>query len=305
MASRLRVTVVINPVSGVRATLERARRRAELAMDLLVAEQVEPEVLITERGGHALELARGAVERGAHIVVAWGGDGTVNEVASALAGTSAALAVIPAGSGNGLARMVGMPIDPERALHRVVHGATRTIDAGEIDGRLFVNVAGVGFDAHIAAEFAAIGRARRGFLRYGAIVLRELRRYESSSYRVEFEPAADGPRDDGPAHRAFLLSFANGRQWGNGAIIAPEAQLDDGQLDAVLVEDRGRGRVLCAIPSLFRGTIAQVEGVAIRRVQGARVTGPAGMRYHADGEVFVGGPVLVVRVRPGAIRLRS
>ena len=269
-------------------------------MDTLTDEHVEPDILITERRGHAHELARGAMERGARIVVAWGGDGTVNEVAAALVGTAASLAVVPAGSGNGLARMLAMPSDGVRALTRIVHGADRRIDVGQIEDALFVNVAGVGFDAAIAAAFAAMGRARRGFLKYAAIVGRELRRYESGTYDIVLEPTAPPSR-----HRAFLLSFANGRQWGNGAVIAPEAQLDDGMLDAVVVEDRGRLAVLAAIPRLFTGGIAGTPGVLIRRVTSARVTGTAPLVFHADGEPYVAGSTVRIRICPSALRLRE
>ncbi len=239
---------------------------------------------------------------GARVVVAWGGDGTVNEVATALVGTSAALAVIPAGSGNGLARMLGMPSNAVRAIGRILNGTDRAIDVGDIDGHPFVNVAGVGFDAHIAAAFAAIGRARRGFLRYGAIVLRQLRSYESRTYTVAF----DAPDDRAmTTHRAFLLSFANGRQWGNGAIIAPSAELDDGALEAVVVEDRGRGAVLRSVPRLFAGTIESAPGVSICRIQSAVVRSDGPVLYHADGEPYVGGSSIQVSIRPRALRLRA
>lgn len=273
-------------------------------MDLLLAEQVEPEILITAHAGHATELALGAVERGARIVVAWGGDGTVNEVAKALVGTSAALAVIPAGSGNGLARMLDMPANARRALARILRGADRAIDVGDIDGHLFVNVAGVGFDAHIAAAFAAIGPARRGLLRYGAIVARELGRYRSGTYTLALDPRGTGGELT-TTTRAFLLTFANGRQWGNGALIAPSAELDDGALDAVIVEDRGRGSVLRSIPRLFTGGIAEVPGVSTCRVHAATVTGTGPLLYHADGEPYVGGSSLQVSVVPRMLRLRS
>ena len=136
--------------------------------------------------------------------------------------------------------------------------------SGDIDGRLFVNVAGVGFDAHIAGAFAAIGRARRGFLRYGLIVVRELRQSTSRVFTVALD-AGDTRDERTSTHHAFLLTFANGRQWGNGALIAPQAELDDGALDAVVVEDRGRGAVLRAIPRLFTGTLAGVPGVSTSR----------------------------------------
>ena len=124
--------------------------------------------------------------------------------------------MIPAGSGNGLARMLAMPAEPDAGAAAIVRGRNQAIDVGDIDGRLFVNVAGVGFDAHIAGCFAAIGRARRGFLRYAAIVVAELRTVSSRTYTLELDPRHRRRR-----RRAFLLWFANGRQWGNGAIIAP------------------------------------------------------------------------------------
>jgi YegS/Rv2252/BmrU family lipid kinase len=300
VSSRPRVAVVINPVAGVGATLERARRRGELAMDTLAGEQVEPDILITAHRGHARELASGAVARGARIVVAWGGDGTVNEVASALIGTAASLGVVPAGSGNGLARMLAMPSDGARALTRIVQGTDRRIDVGQIEDALFVNVAGVGFDAAIAAAFAEMGRARRGFLKYAAIVTRQLRRYESGTYDVALDSSGPPTR-----HRAFLLSFANGRQWGNGAVIAPDADLGDGALEAVIVEDRGRAAVLAAIPRLFTGGIAGVPGVTIRRVRSAAVTGMGPLVYHADGEPHVADSTVRVHILPGVLRLRA
>jgi diacylglycerol kinase (ATP) len=304
VAARLRVAIVINPVAGVRGTLARARKRAEWAMDLLLARDVEPEVLISERPGHARELAAAAVAGGARVVAAWGGDGTVNEVACALAGSGAALAVIPAGSGNGLARMLRVPPDPRAAIERFLRAEDRLIDVGEIDGRLFVNVAGVGFDAHIAAAFAAMGRARRGLLRYGAIVARELWRYDSRHYSLALS-VQDGQPCTPEGCRAFLLSFANGAQWGNGAIIAPAAALDDGLLDAVRVEVTGSAAVARALPHLFRGTIAGVRGVTIVKIRSATIQADAPLVYHVDGESRVGGARLEVGLRDRALRLRA
>jgi len=296
----VRVSVVINPVAGVRGgSLNRARQRAEQAFDLLTAEGADPEILITERHGHARELAHGAVERGSRLVIAWGGDGTVNEVATALAFTGASLGIIPAGSGNGLARMLAMPADPRLALPRLVRGHDQVIDLGEANGRLFVNVAGVGFDAHVAGCFARLGRARRGFLRYAAIVLSELGRYQAQAYTLELDAEVGG------CESAFLLSFANGRQWGNGALIAPEAQLDDGLLDAVLVETQGRADIVRAIPRLFAGTIERVPGVTIRRIRHAHVTSDAPLAMHVDGEAVECEAGVTVQVRPRALRLRQ
>jgi YegS/Rv2252/BmrU family lipid kinase len=297
VATRVRVAVVINPVAGVRGgTLERARRRAEQAFELLAARGAEPEVLITERAGHARELTAGAVERGARLVIAWGGDGTVNEVASALAFSPAALGIIPAGSGNGLARMCHMPADVSVAIPRMLDAGDRLIDVGDANGRLFVNVAGIGFDAHVAGCFARLGRQRRGFLRYASIVLSELGRYRAQSYTVT--AAAETLACDD----AFLLTFANGRQWGNGAVIAPYAELDDGELD---LRARSAFGILRAIPRLFHGTVDRVPGVEMHRVRAAQVACSEPLTLHVDGEAV--GPLeqLTVGIHPRALRFRA
>src|SRR5690606_22410889 len=121
------------------------RRRADLALGRLRASGVESVVHATAYPGHGREIAAAAVRDGVDVVVAWGGDGTVNEVAGALVHTPTALGIIPSGSGNGLARLLRMPADPASAIARIARGTTRAIDAGVIADRLFVNVAGVGF----------------------------------------------------------------------------------------------------------------------------------------------------------------
>jgi len=145
------------------------------------------------------------------------------------------------------------------------------------------------------------GRAvssRRGFLRYALIVFEELRRYQGAGY----EMSCDG--DQAAAHRAFLISFANGRQWGNGAIIAPDAAIDDGYLDVVVVSAQTKATVLRALPRLFSGTVDRAPGVQIRRVEHARVTCEQPLQGHVDGELIACGEVADVRIRPKALRIR-
>jgi YegS/Rv2252/BmrU family lipid kinase len=294
----MRVAVLMNPVAGGAPSTEALRARVALAQRQLHAAGASGDVIVTAYPGHARELAADAAARGADVVAAWGGDGTVNEVAGALAHSGTALGIIPSGSGNGLARLLGIPAAPADAIDRMVHGRTRAMDAGTIDGRLFVNVAGVGFDAHIAALFAARAGARRGFLRYAGLVLRELRRYRGIEYRVALDGGADAP------WTAFLVTFANGRQWGNGALIAPRAAIDDGALDVVIVEDRGARAMTAAIPRLFRGTVDRAPGVTIVRARSARVSAAGPLVFHVDGEPVRGGAVLEVRVLPGALTVR-
>src|SRR5262249_4487917 len=162
------------------------------------------EVFVTECGGHARDLAKAAVQRGARLVVAWGGDGTINEVASALVfEEDAAMGIIPAGSGNGLARALGIDTDPARALADALAAEPRTIDVGELGGRLFVNVAGIGFDAHVAARFNAPGSPMRGLAGYVLQTVRALGSYEPLEYEIV-------SRQERRSVRALLIVFANG-----------------------------------------------------------------------------------------------
>ena len=127
--------VVVNPTAGLGSVGGGARARAELAAALAVAHGSAVEVVVTTQAGHARELASSAARRGARMVVAWGGDGTVNEVASSLAGSDTVLAVVPAGSGNGLARELNVPLDPRLAFDAAMAGIDRRIDLGSLDGR--------------------------------------------------------------------------------------------------------------------------------------------------------------------------
>ena len=297
MSERARTAVIINPISGTGGRPDAARLRAERAAALLSARGVEAEIIVTERGGHARDLARTMVSRGVSLIIAWGGDGTVNEVGSALAFTTARMAVIPSGSGNGLARELGIPLEPEAAFACAVDGQTRVIDCGELDGRLFFNVAGLGLDARVAHEFAAHGLVRRGFLRYIEVAARELFTYEPNDYSI----VADGQLQ---RSRALIVALANARQYGNGALIAPNARIDDGKLDVVVVEARPLWQTLLQVPKLFNGTIGTAPGVSMRAAASLEITSSSPVVYHIDGEPFLGGVSLLARAHAQALHVQ-
>jgi YegS/Rv2252/BmrU family lipid kinase len=289
-----RVAVIINPISGTGGRGDAARARAELAASTIASRGLEVDVFVTERQGHAHELAAAAIGRGAATVIAWGGDGTVNEVGSAVAFREATLGIIPSGSGNGLARELRIPFDPVRAIDVALCGLEWRIDAGEFDGRLFFNIAGIGLDARVAHRFA--GLARRGFTRYLVLTVRELLRFRPDLHTVFADGAA-------LRTKALLIAIANARQYGNGAIIAPDARLADGRLDVVVVAARPPLATLAQIPCLFTGRIARVPDVAMRAAVDIQVTSAGPMMYHVDGEPYVGGARLEARARPGALRV--
>lgn len=282
------VAIIINPISGT-ARRDAGQHRAEIAASALTASGEAGEVFVTERRGHGRELAAGAIARGARLVVAWGGDGTVNEIATAIVSSAAALSIVPSGSGNGLARALGISADPRQAIARALTAAPRRIDAGEIGGRMFFNMAGIGFDAHVASLFDK-DAGNRGLSGYVRISARELMSYRPATYRI-----------DGVSRQAFLITLANSPQFGNGARIAPDARVDDGQLDLVVFEEASRFATVCALPRLFTGSIARQPGVTIRRVERATIEADQPLAFHVDGEPLMGGTRLDVRVIPGAL----
>ncbi len=293
----VRAAIIINPISGTGGRRDRAEQRVRLAHELARRHGVDAQVLVSERSGHARDLAQQVLASGVTNVVAWGGDGTLNEVGSVLAFGAAVLGVIPSGSGNGLARELGVPLTPEAAFEVAVTGRERIIDCGELDGHLFFNIAGIGLDARVAHEFAAHGLVRRGFRRYIEITLRELLRYDPDEHTV----TAGGTT---VRSRALMIAIANSRQYGNGALIAPQATLDDGQLDVVVIDNRPVWRAFLQIPRIFLGQVARVPGVTMLKGEAVEVTSARPAIFHVDGEPFVGGAQLKARAHRNALRVR-
>jgi YegS/Rv2252/BmrU family lipid kinase len=291
----MRVTLIVNPVSGRHgADPSKVARALATAQSTLAGLGADVALGVTERSGHATELAARAVERGAERVIVWGGDGTINEVLPALVSSPAALAIVPSGSGNGLARALGVPLDAGRALRLAVSGSLRRVDVGEAAGRTFVNVAGVGFDAHVARLFNRERKGRLGLSAYVRITVLELRRYVPCRCRVVFD---SGVTEAWP----LLIALANSPQYGNGATVAPRARMDDGVLDVVIVERLSPLRDLLRARRLFTGTLARDPHTRVRQAASLRIEGDRLLPAHVDGQPFDGGPVLDVGMRPQAL----
>jgi diacylglycerol kinase family enzyme len=299
------IALIINPISG-RARRADGAGRVETARTALASCGEETSVRVSEGRGHVRELAAAARQAGARLVMVWGGDGSVNEAGSAVIGSAVPLAIIPAGSGNGLARELGIPLQPAAAIAAALRGTPRSIDAGELGGRPFFNVAGVGFDAHIASRFDRAGS--RGLATYVRVSVRELLRYRARSYRIDCgdEPgggAGDAEKAALQPRRALLVTIANSPQFGNDARIAPFARLDDGRLDLIIYEEVSRLATIRAVPRLFAGGLERVRGLTMRQIEKGRIESDAPMTFHVDGEPVEGGPALDVRVLPHALRV--
>jgi diacylglycerol kinase (ATP) len=294
----VRVVAIINPISGAGMDPSAATRRATLIRDELTKRDLKASIEITRRGGHARELALAAVQDRADLLIVWGGDGTLNEVGTAAAGSDTAIGIIPAGSGNGFAAALGIPRDPVRALAKALGPRLQAIDVGVLGERRFLNVAGIGIDARIAALFNQRARGSRGKWPYISIGVTQGCRYKSLEYTVQLD--ADPVR-----YRALLIAFANGREYGMGARLAPRAQLDDGLLDAFIVEDRPVVSRFWHARHLARGTVDRAPRVVTAKVRTAVVESSEPIEYHVDGEPGTAMGRLEIGVLPGALKVRA
>jgi YegS/Rv2252/BmrU family lipid kinase len=293
----VKLAAIINPISGAGADVHAAERRTSMLREAFDRRSLRGPIDLTTCAGHAHELARRAAEDGADLVIVWGGDGTVNEAGAALIGTNTALGLVPAGSGNGLAGSLSCHRNARSAIAAALDGKTRTIDAGILNGRPFFNIAGIGVDARIARLFNVRGRGSRGLWPYVMIGLREACRYAGMDYEVEL----DGTR---MSIRALLIAFANGREYGNSMTLCAGAELDDGLLDATLIEDRPVfSRLLHARHLAGRGA-GLAPGVVTRKVRHAVIRASATMEYHLDGEPG-SADLIEVAIRPGALKVRG
>ena len=279
-----------------------AVRRQAMIRDELRRRGLDGTVHVTERAGHARELAERAVQDHAGLVITWGGDGTVNEVGSALTGTSTAIGLIPAGSGNGLAAALGVARDPLAALSAALDRPTRAVDVGMLNERPFFNVAGIGFDAHVAYLFNQRTRGRRGRLPYVIIGVTEGCRYAGLTYTVTLE---DESHSSTTVSKALLIAFANGSEYGMGMRIAPQAKLDDGLLEACVVEDRPVISRFLHARHLALGSIHRAPKMLLRPVRRALVEAEGEIVYHVDGEPGLVQGRAAVTIRPGALLVKA
>ncbi len=291
----MRALVIINPKAGGGRSEGLARCRA-LASDVLEPLDYRTEVLVTGAPGDATVASARARAEGCDLVVAWGGDGTVNEVGVSLVGSSTPLGIVPAGSGNGLARDLGLPLDPAGALRMAGTGRVRPIDVGQFGDALFFNVAGVGLDAAVGARLA-LPNARRGLAGYVQSAVLVWPRYAPQRFRITGDTTYDGD--------AWLIAVANSRQYGNGAQIAPEARLDDGRLDIVVVEAQPRWRLAMDVPAFFNGTLRPRPGLLMRQASTFTLSADGPMDAHVDGETRRTEGDIAITTRPGALLVKS
>ncbi|MCU4166611.1 diacylglycerol/lipid kinase family protein [Carboxylicivirga caseinilyticus] len=284
-----RILFLINPISGI-GKQKTVENLLEKDFD---TEKGEYEIQYTQYRGHAHELAKAAIGK-FNAVVAVGGDGTVNEVGSALINTKTALAIIPTGSGNGLARYLQIPLRINRAIQAINLMKLKTIDTLSVNGQVSLNVAGIGFDAFISHKFANI--KERGPLAYMKLIPKEFANYKSQTYTITIE----GERYKLPA---FLLSFANSSQWGNNVHIAPQAKIDDGLIDVCIIKDFPKITAPALLISLLDQSLDQRPYDVITRAKNIVIECDEPMLGHLDGEPIQLGQKAEIEIKPLSLKV--
>jgi len=301
-----RIRFICNPVSGseVGRYIRKTKWMKEKFIDkFLDMDQFEYDVFFTEDSGHASEICFDAVEKEYDIVVAVGGDGTVNEVGSVLIGTNIAMGIIPAGSGNGFSRHLRIPMHLKRALKVINEGNIIKVDTGLIrpisvsgadnDWVHFICTAGMAFDAHMAEKFEKM--KKRGFWGYIKITAKEIFSYKSKDYKLVI---------DGKERRvkAYVVTIANGSQYGNNAVVAPSAKVTDGELDICIFKDFPRYKVFKIVFQLFTRSIDKSDYMEIIKAKEVIVSKEED-HIQIDGDYMHLGKELEVRVNPLAMNI--
>lgn len=269
MSELQKILFILNPVSG-----NKRSRNTEQNISCVLKTNNDYCIVKTEHKCHATQIANN-LSGNYSTVVAIGGDGTVNEVASVLINRKINFGIIPTGSGNGFARFFKIPADTEKAISIIKNNKIRVIDTIKVNDSVSVNLTGIGFDAHIAHLFAK--SKSRGFLSYFLLVLKNYSKYKPEEYTIKYD-------NQELKTKAFLISFANSTQFGNNAHIAPLAIIDDGYLDICILQKIPFYAAPVIALRLFNKTIHKSKYYQTIRAKEIEILNPDRIQAHIDGE---------------------
>ena len=280
---------IINPISGGK----KKDGVPDLIEKYLGAGVYKPVIVFSDGVSHARQIAKEAKNK-FDMIVAVGGDGTVNEVASGIVGSDTILGIIPFGSGNGLSRFLGISMDTVKAIQLLNTGRIEAIDSAQLNGKPFFNMAGMGFDAHISEVFSH-GK-KRGFISYIKSTFQEISTYKPENYHINI---------DGKVYEreAFMLSFANSSQYGNNAHVSPHASVQDGMLDVCVIKKFPIWRLVELGIRMMTKTAHKTSYLEI--IRGKHITVRRGKPgpVHLDGEPRVMGADVDINVTPGSLKV--
>lgn len=290
MDKKTRLLVIINPISGVgkQKTIEK------VFAERLNHEKFDYDIRYTEYAHHATLIASDAASQNYDAVIAVGGDGSINDAAAGLIGTGTVLGIIPCGSGNGLARHMKLPLQPEKALDVINDFHVEEIDTINVNGHNYVSIAGVGFDAFVAEKFSHA--KNRGFVGYAEIMFREYPLYKPHEYQLII---------DGKEYRrkSLFISFANSSQFGFNAAIAPSASLQDGLIDVCMVEKVPPLHLPLTVELLYAKHFEKSQHVEIIQAKEVTVLNNQLRWINFDGEALELEPELHFKVNEKSLKV--
>lgn len=287
-----KVLFIINPVSGVKQV-------TKAGIENLISETLDPEKFTyscaySESAGHSFELSKEAVRNGFDIIASVGGDGTANQVINGIIGSKTVFALIPAGSGNGLARFMNIPLVLQKSIELINRESIKLIDTISINNNQFVSIAGVGFDALVARKFAKA--ERRGFFSYFHIALQSYPGYRPRKYRM----VIDGAKVN---RKALFVSFANSNQFGYNTIIAPEASIDDGLMDVCIVKKVPVITAPYILGLLWRNKLVNSGYLEVIKAKEVVLKRNRNKTINLDGEPVKLGKDLVIKVNHKSLKM--
>lgn len=290
MDKKKKIVFILNPISGTHNKVV----IPQMIASRLDKDKFDYQVKLTEYAGHAADIAKQCAKDNIDIVVAVGGDGTVNEVARSLTHTNTALAIIPCGSGNGLARHLCIPIDIKKSIDIINQCNIEELDYGIINDLPFFCTCGMGFDAFISLKFAESGK--RGPITYVENVLKEGLKYKPETYEVIDETGAK-------KYNAFLIACANASQYGNNAYIAPHASMSDGLLDVIIMEPFTAFDAPQISFDMFNKTLDKNSKIKTFKTKSIRIhrNGPGAI--HFDGDPIMTSEDIDVRIENRGIKI--
>jgi len=280
----MKIRFIINPISGT---------GKQKGIEEYITKHLENfEIIYTKKVGDATRISKEAANENIDAVIAVGGDGTVNECLKGLVNTNTALGVIPCGSGNGFAYHIGMERTIEKAVKQLKNIRIEVIDSCTANGVPFVNVSGIGFDAHIANLFLTL--TERGFINYVKLVLRELR-YKAKEYTISYNNIERKVT-------TYMIAFANASQYGNDAKISPMADFQDGLIDFVILKEFPKWKIPFFLLKVATGKAHLSKHVEIIQCDKMTITGEDTL-LHLDGEPFKASNPIKIALLPKSLKI--
>ncbi len=286
-----KIAFIINPISGK----GRQKNIPKLIGRYLDAEKFDAQIFNSEHAGHMSTLTIEAISEAYEIIIAIGGDGSINEIFPNLVNTNIIFGIIPSGSGNGLARFLKIPLNPKKAIKLINQLPIQEIDTAEMNGHPFINIAGVGFDAEVAELFSQ--SKKRGFWSYFKISLSSYFSYKEKEYKISL--------DDGEVKKtkALMVCFANSNQFGNNFVISPKAKVNDGLIDVCIVNKIPFWAIPFSIFLIFAGLVNASRYYKRFRAKSVHLKSNEKQIVNIDGEPIAMETEIELNIKPSSINI--